>query len=41
MVRTLKYEGWYFKGDSTHSGEHASKSPTYPAHHIPKSNVKL
>ena len=41
QVRTLKQQGWYFKGDSTHTGVHASKSPTYPTHATPKFNVKL
>ena len=40
-VRTKAYPGWYFKVDSTTPGEAASKSPSYPTHHLPKINVKL
>src|SRR5574343_1915066 len=29
-VRTSNKPGWYFKVDSTRSGDHASTSPTYP-----------
>ena len=40
-IRLQINEGWYFKVDSTTPGEAASKSPTYPTHHLPKINVKL
>nr|AOE07163.1 hypothetical protein [uncultured bacterium] len=40
-VRLSVYKGWYFKDDSTQPSGHASKSPTYPAHHILKINAKL
>ena len=40
-VRTLDYQGWYFKDGSTDTGVPASQPPTYPTHDSPKSNVKL
>jgi hypothetical protein len=40
-IRLQINEGWYFKVDSTTPGEAASKSPSYPTHHLPKINVKL
>src|SRR6056300_1299022 len=40
-VRLQTNEGWYFKDDSTTPSEAASKSPTYPTHHLPKVNTKL
>jgi len=40
-IRLQINEGWYFKVDSTAPSEAASKSPTYPTHHLPKVNVKL
>ena len=40
-IRLQISEGWYFKVDSTTPGEAASKSPSYPTHHLPKINVKL
>ena len=40
-VRLQINKGWYFNGDSTHTGVHASKSPTYPTHCLPEVNTKL
>ena len=40
-VRTQTIKGSYFNSDSTNTGVHASKSPTYPTHQWPKFNVKL
>src|SRR5690554_7309712 len=40
-VRTPAMEGWYPKGDSTQTDVHASKSPTYPVHPLPRFNAKL
>ena len=40
-VRILDMEGWYFKGDSPHTGVQGSLSPTYPTHAVPNPNVKL
>jgi hypothetical protein len=40
-VRFQLDEGWYFKDDSTMPDDTASKSPTYPTHHITETNVKL
>src|SRR5688572_8708393 len=40
-VRTPTSPGWYFKVDSTPSGEGVSQSPSYPTQVISKSNVKL
>jgi hypothetical protein len=40
-VRLQANKGWYFKDDSTTPGDAASKSPTYPTHHLPKVNAKL
>jgi hypothetical protein len=40
-VRLQISKGWYFKVDSTTPSEAASKSPTYPTHHLSKVNVKL
>ena len=40
-IRLQINEGWYFKVDSTTPGEAASKSPSYPTHHLPKINAKL
>ena len=40
-VRIQRYQGWYFKGDSTETGVPDSTSPTYPTHNSPKLNVKL
>ena len=34
-------KGWYFKDDSTISGDTVSKSPTYPTHCLSNVNVKL
>ena len=40
-IRLRMNEGWYFKVDSTMAGATASKSPTYPTHHLIKFSVKL
>ena len=40
-VRLQINKGWYFKDDSTTPSEAASKSPTYPTHHLSKVNTKL
>src|SRR5690606_19570132 len=40
-VRLQINKGWYFNGDSTHTGVRASKSPTYPTHCLPEVNTKL
>ena len=40
-VRLQKNEGWYFNNDSTLPSGNASKSPTYPTHHLLRINVKL
>ncbi len=40
-VRFQINKGWYFKVDSTRASALASKSPTYPTHHLPRINVKL
>src|SRR5882757_2115579 len=40
-VRIRINEGWYFKVDSTRASAPASKSPTYPTHHLSKFNAKL
>ena len=40
-IRTQIIEGPYFKDDSTTPGDAASKSPTYPTHHVSKVNIKL
>ena len=40
-VRTQTIKGPYFNGDSTQTGVHASQSPAYPTHQLPKFNVKL
>ena len=40
-VRYQTIRGWYFKDDSTHPSEHASKSPTYPTHQLSNINAKL
>ena len=40
-IRFQRNEGWYFKVDSTTAETAASKSPTYPTHHLSKINVKL
>jgi hypothetical protein len=40
-VRLQVSKGWYFNVDSTMAGATASKSPTYPTHHLPEINVKL
>ena len=40
-VRLQISEGWYFKDDSTMPGDTASKSPTYPTHHLSEVNTKL
>ncbi len=40
-VRFQLDEGWYFTNDSTTPDDAASKSPTYPTHHIDKTNAKL
>jgi hypothetical protein len=41
MVRHQEETGWYFKGDSTRAGAHASTSPTYPTQSIPNASAKL
>ena len=40
-VRNRIQKGRYFKDDSTTPSEAASKSPAYPTHPVPNSNVKL
>ena len=40
-VRHQINKGWYFKVDSTKSGDPASLSPTYPTHYLSNVNVKL
>ena len=40
-IRFQRNEGWYFNVDSTTAETAASKSPTYPTHHLSKINVKL
>ncbi len=40
-VRLRTSKGWYFNNDSTPPGDGASKSPTYPTHHLSKVNTKL
>ena len=40
-VRFQINKGWYFNKDSTNTSVPASQSPTYPTHHLSKSNVKL
>src|ERR1700722_4445006 len=40
-VRFQINKGWYFNVDSTRASAPASKSPTYPTHHLSKINVKL
>src|SRR5690606_4305438 len=40
-IRHQIHKGWYFTVDSTMPSGTASKSPTYPTHHLPKANVKL
>ena len=40
-IRYQINKGSYFKVDSTIPGETASKSPTYPTHHLSNINVKL
>ena len=40
-VRISDQEEWYLTVDSTPAGAGASKSPTYPAHHGPKSNARM
>ena len=40
-VRPPPDEGWYFNGDSAHTGVHASQSPTYPTHHPARISAKL
>src|SRR5947207_8545059 len=39
-IRLRINEGWYFKVDSTRASAPASKSPTYPTHHLSKVNAK-
>ena len=34
-------KGWYFNVDSTTTSVTASKSPTYPTHHLTEFNAKL
>jgi hypothetical protein len=36
-IRLQINKGWYFKVDSTMASDTASKSPTYPTHHLSKS----
>src|SRR6187402_1590648 len=40
-VRLQINKGLYFNNDSTTPGDAASKSPTYPTHHLSKVNTKL
>ena len=40
-VRPQISKGWYFKNDSTTTGIAASQSPTYPTHHLSKTNTKI
>ena len=40
-IRLQINKGWYFKVDSTRASAPASKSPTYPTHHLSKVNAKL
>ena len=40
-VRISEYEEWYLTVDSALAETKASKSPTYPAQHIPKSNATM
>ena len=40
-IRLQIIKGWYFKDDSTMASATASKSPTYPTHHLSRINVKL
>jgi hypothetical protein len=40
-VRISDHEEWYFTVGSTRPGGRASKPPTYPTHHGPKSNARL
>ena len=40
-VRIQRNKGWYFNVDSTMASATASKSPTYPTHHLSRFNVKL
>ena len=40
-IRFQLNEGWYFTNDSTTPSDAASKSPTYPTHHLTKTNAKL
>ena len=40
-VRYQAKQGWYLKGDSKKACAPSSMSPTYPAHALPNTNVKL
>ena len=40
-VRPQISKGWYFNNDSTTTGIAASQSPTYPTHHLSKTNTKI
>ena len=40
-VRHQINKGRYFTNDSTMPSDTASKSPAYPTHHLPNTNVKL
>ena len=40
-IRPQASKGTYFKDDSMDPSEPTSKSPSYPTHHLPRTNVKL
>ena len=40
-IRFQLSKGTYFKDDSTSPSEPASKSPSYPTHHLTRINMKL
>jgi hypothetical protein len=40
-VRFQINKGWYFNVGSTMPSDTASYPPTYPTHHLPKTNAKL
>ena len=40
-VRHQIIQGWYFNNDYSTPSDAASKSPTYPTHELPNTNVKL
>ena len=40
-IRPQASKGTYFKDGSTSPGEPISQPPSYPTHHLPRTNVKL